>query len=154
MFGKSGDEFGAFATRSMEYGRMRRNVRGIAGLLLCVTPLGARAQSPGIRPQTSPFPRPAVSPYLNMARGGSPALNYYNLVRPQQDTQTAILQLQQQSRATTQLIQTPPDAILTTGHPSRFLNYSHYFYSNLGAQGPLNMKATTPLPYPLPTQHH
>lgn len=35
-----------------------------------------------------PFDRPAVSPYLNLfrnGRGGNPILNYYGLVRPQQE---------------------------------------------------------------------
>jgi protein involved in polysaccharide export with SLBB domain len=44
-------------------------------------------------------PRPALSPYLNLLRtGSSPVVNYYGLVRPQQQTQNALQALQYQSQ--------------------------------------------------------
>jgi hypothetical protein len=129
---------------------MMRNTCGKVVLLLCLTPLWSVAQSPVLRPQTSPFSQPAVSPYLNLSRGGNPALNYYNLVRPQQETQAAIQHLQQ-GQLTTTAAQASTEAVLTTGHSARFMNYSHYFYSNLGTQGALNNRPTTQMPYPLPS---
>jgi hypothetical protein len=67
------------------------------GAVLALSAGAARAQfgyySP---PQTSPFPRAPISPYLNLARGGNPAINYYGLVRPQVEFQQSIFGLQQQ----------------------------------------------------------
>src|SRR5947209_18280472 len=55
----------------------------LASLALSAFPAAgsARAQG-GTPPRPVPTPRPTVSPYLNLARPGTPALNYYNLVRP------------------------------------------------------------------------
>ena len=60
------------------------------------------AQGPYVRPRQAdnPYARPTVSPYLNLLRpGASPAINYYGLVRPQQQFQSDIGQLDQQSSA-------------------------------------------------------
>jgi len=99
-----------------------------------LAPCQTCAQEPPSRPATSPIARPAVSPYLNMFRGGSPAINYYGIVRPQQDTSAALQRLQQQV-APAPLPVAPSDALLTTGHATRFMNYSHYFNNGLGSQG-------------------
>jgi hypothetical protein len=76
---------------------------------------------------------PPVSPYLNLFRQGSPtSINYYDLVRPQFQTQTSLLALQGQVNTLgtqvasgTQAAGAFPD----TGHPVQFFNYSHYFSS-------------------------
>ncbi|HZY88235.1 MAG TPA: hypothetical protein VFE78_25590 [Gemmataceae bacterium] len=88
-------------------------------------------------PQTSPFPRAPISPYLNLARGGNPAINYYGLVRPQQEFQQSIWGLQRQvSGLGQQALQgEAARSSETTGHPTRFLNYSHYFMSQGGGAG-------------------
>lgn len=90
--------------------------------------------------------RPAVSPYLNMLRGGSsPALNYYNLVRPQVDQyrgfQTQgyeIGRLNQEVAEQGKSIKAlRPDApVRATGHPSLFFDYTHYFPGS--PRGPVN----------------
>jgi len=95
------------------------------GVLACVAVSPAHAQ---FQPQTNPAGRPAVSPFLNLLRGGNPAVNYYGLVRPQLQTQATLQQLQQQL-ALNQLglntAENQPD--LTTGHAARFGNFSHYY---------------------------
>src|SRR5260370_12815663 len=105
----------------------------------------ARAQFGYQRPQTSPNPRPAVSPYLNLLRSGDPAVNYNTLVRPQIEQPRAIQQLQievqQQDQAMLgQRFAVPagvnPSAVLPfTGHPTQFMNYSHYFTTAATRQG-------------------
>ena len=89
------------------------------GLLSLLGPQAARAQfyTP---PATNPFQRPVVSPYLNLRLGGNPAINYYGLVRPQEQTAATLLQLQQQV-ATGQAVLANEVAATqpTTGHPTR-----------------------------------
>src|SRR5262249_23409118 len=70
-------------------GRTMTQLRWVILLLigggLALDVKAARAQFPYQSPQTSPFNRPAISPYLNLFRpGGSVSNNYFNLVRPQQ----------------------------------------------------------------------
>ena len=92
-----------------------------------------RAQAPPPRPII--MQRPTVSPYLNLARGGSPGLNYYNLVRPQTEFRDAVQRLQQE-QATNQQNISGLDAALTmpgTGHATRFMDYSRYFMSQGGS---------------------
>src|SRR4051812_20971970 len=58
----------------------------------------AQAQSfqLGGRSQSLTRPRPTVSPFLNLGRGGSnAAVDYYGLVRPQMDANRSIGDLQQ-----------------------------------------------------------
>jgi len=80
--------------------------------------------------------RPALSPYYNLTRReGGTGVNYYTMVRPQIEAaersrlqQRQIQQLQGQvSRPGNQA-----GAGGTTGHPSYFMNLSH-FYPGLGA---------------------
>ncbi len=75
-------------------------------------------------------PRSGLSPYLNLARGGLPAVNYYGLVAPQIQTQQALTQLQfdvQQGLRTPQLGQQQQLQPLTTGHAATYFNLSHYY---------------------------
>ncbi len=67
-------------------------------LTLLATAAAGRAQSPGQYPAQGQYPQPSVpgtagvpmpsgyrpplSPYLNLLRGGDPAINYYYAVRP------------------------------------------------------------------------
>src|SRR5262245_33245992 len=76
---------------------------GMLALLAAPCP----AQPPGFAPGSigqPPFTsRPTVSPYLNLLRrGGSPALNYYTLVRPQNQFYQSLQQLQQDVGANAQ----------------------------------------------------
>lgn len=102
----------------------------------------AVAQGPYVRPQPfNPYRRPTISPYLNLARGGSPAINYYGLVRPQIQTQAALNQVQQQLLdQQTQLNQQQyglTSGVPITGRPAGFMNHYGYFqnWQNRGAGG-------------------
>jgi hypothetical protein len=97
----------------------------------------ARAQFGYSRPPTSPFNQPAVSPYMNLTRGGSPGVNYNTLVRPQIDTSRALQQLQSQVSQDQQALMgqlggapagfDASAALPLTGHPVQFMNYAHYY---------------------------
>lgn len=93
-----------------------------------VNPLPAQPPVPGGLGGTRP---PALSPYLNLARqGGSPGLNYYGLVRPQQQFQQSVLDLRGAVNANQQIIgnfQNDPNGLSPTGHGSGFMNYNSYF---------------------------
>jgi hypothetical protein len=68
---------------------MRRFLFAAVVLLSSLAYLGAgpaRAQYP--------YERPPLSPYLNLARPGNPAFNYYGLVRPAEDYNRTVNQLQ------------------------------------------------------------
>jgi hypothetical protein len=92
----------------------------------------------------APSGSPIISPYLNLNRAGAPpAINYYNLVRPQFQYGAAINTLEQQvqaSRVAATAAET--QAVPTTGHPVSFLNYRRYFL-NTGASSPFqNVQAS------------
>jgi len=77
--------------------------------------------------------RPTVSPYLNLLNNPAGFSNYQTQVRPFIDQQQAtarqgasISQLQRQVRDVRSLA-SRRDNIRTTGHATRFLNYSHYY---------------------------
>ena len=95
----------------------------------------AQAQAPYNRPATVPNPyyQQPYSPYLNLFRqGGSVAGNYYGLVRPQQQFQAGISQLQQQNMGLAQSIARAEEfqGYVVTGNRGQFLNYSRYFLNN------------------------
>ncbi|MHB1425963.1 MAG: hypothetical protein ACYC3I_22595 [Gemmataceae bacterium] len=81
----------------------------------------------------------AVSPYLNLMRPGSlPAINYYDLVRPQMQFQNAISSLQMNQAAMIQGVTASgvrADALVMTGHPVIFGNYTRYFPGGIGSGG-------------------
>jgi hypothetical protein len=113
----------------------------LIGCMVGVFPLLAAPAAWGqvyFRPVTNPYGAPTVSPYLNLFRGGAPAgLNYYNLVRPQIDTAASIYQLQQNPYVRSGVsLATDPYAGAVTGHPTRFFNYSHYFFNPGGGATP------------------
>ncbi len=84
------------------------------------------------------YNRPTVSPYLNLLNQQSTtgAPNYFTQVRPlleqreQARRQTgALQQLQRQVTNVRQDLnrRTGPNAARVTGHPTRFMTYSHYY---------------------------
>ncbi len=95
----------------------------------------------------SPFNQPRVSPYLNLLRqGASPGINYYDLVRPQQNFQAGIVGLQQQNQLNQALITGVLTGgigaggnvgVLTTGQSFGFQNHLVYFQNQnrFGAGG-------------------
>jgi len=91
----------------------------------------ANAQPPGA-------PRGPYSPYLNLARPGNPAINYYGLVRPEQEFRSGIAGLRNQVGALNQEVNAMrpgATAPLQTGHPVAFMNYSHYYSGFRGRAG-------------------
>jgi hypothetical protein len=100
---------------------------------LAVIALGMSASASDARAQ-SPLgaPPPPYSPYLNLLRPGTnPALNYYGLVRPQQDSARSMHAIQGQLLNTQQSIADQASGDLATGHPTYFMNYGGYFM-NMG----------------------
>ena len=92
--------------------------------LLLLTALEGRAQALGQPPPSTP----PFSPYLNLLRRGNPAVNYYGLVRPEQQFRQSIGQLQQNVQGLDATVAEGQSASsLTTGHPTQFQNTSHFF---------------------------
>lgn len=87
-------------------------------------------------------PRPAFSPYLNLVRpGGSPTLNYYGLVRPEQQFRQSIQNLQTTVAGNQQALgnlQNDVNGVPGTGHPTQFLNYGGYFLNSGSFGGTAN----------------
>jgi hypothetical protein len=95
------------------------------------------------RPKTNNYP--AFSPYLNLNRGGDPAVNYFGIVRPQMETNRAFQQIEQGTFGADPRFPVgaggadgnpipgmnnyyPNQAAgLNTGHPATFFYYSHYY---------------------------
>jgi len=73
--------------------------------------------------------QPVVSPWLNMANGGSAALNYFNGVVPQRQFNNQINTLQAGLAANQQaLLGLSAAAPLgVTGHPVQFMSFQQYF---------------------------
>lgn len=104
------------------------------------------------QPQLGAPPRPAFSPYLNLARqGGSPALNYYGLVRPEVQARQSIQNLQGAVAANQQALGDVQNGVLEvseTGHQTMFLNQGSYFLNGGrgttggGGQGSLGRNTT------------
>jgi hypothetical protein len=85
----------------------------------------AAAQAQYIRPAN----QPRVSPYLNLLRGGSTfGNNYYNLVRPDLEFRSSIVQLQTQTQTQQQdIVGLETARVPTTGHAFGFQNQMGYF---------------------------
>lgn len=99
----------------------------LAVVLLCASTSSVCAQGAG---------GPSISPYLNLARGGNTAINYFGIVRPQFEfrafeaqQQGAMQQLGRQVQGVTGG-RTPGG---TTAPGGYFMNYSHYYPSQSGA---------------------
>jgi hypothetical protein len=110
-----------------------KRLMGTAGLLLLLA--GGQAEAQILTRPLNPYTRPPVSPYLNLIRGGNPAINYYGLVRPELDSIAAMQQLGQQAYAPLPPV-VPTASVVATGHPAVFMNFSHYYYQNLGQTTP------------------
>ena len=95
-------------------------------------------------------PPPGYSPYLNLARPGSPGMNYYGLVRPQVEFRKDVQSLQRNTtRLQTDLNQMGGD--LATGHAAGFMYFGGY-YPGLGRGGlPARSLPDTRPPAPAPT---
>jgi hypothetical protein len=120
----------------------------LAGLVLVESTASAQPM-PFIRQSPNPYYTPPLSPYLNMLRGGNPAVNYYLGVVPEFRQRTLNAQqaqyMNQQARTgmeeepeMTDLLPTLP----STGHGTQFMNASPYFALNpyLGQNMPSNTR--------------
>ena len=76
-------------------------------------------------------PPPGYSPYLNLARPGSPGMNYYGLVRPQVEFRNDLQQLQRTTTTLQSGVSQFMSGDLATGHPAAFMYFGGY-YSGLG----------------------
>jgi hypothetical protein len=101
----------------------------------------------------SPYARPpVVSPFLNLNRGGDPAINYYGLVRQQIAVNRALQRFGTDINFLEASSLAGPE-LLETGHPSffgnqypYFMNQSVYFMNNAtGGKSPANKTGTQAL---------
>jgi hypothetical protein len=111
-------------------------------LVMGVRPAAAQPQFP------SPT-QPAVSPYLNLLRqGNSPGVNYYGLVRPQQEFRNSYQRLQQDfNTQQTQPIPFGPEdtsGLPPTGHAAQFNTQGRYFMTGGALGGATNAANATP----------
>jgi hypothetical protein len=107
-----------------------------AALILTLAVAGsARAQFIDVNRQAAP-PRPALSPFLNMLRGGNPAANYYLGVLPEQDRRAfqndvrSSLGAVDFTRPVTPVPETVDDlipALPQTGHAVGFQFYGNFY---------------------------
>jgi hypothetical protein len=103
---------------------------------VCLGGSVALAQMP-IGGYTPPIQQqPVLPPILNLNRPGTnPAINYYGLVKPQQQTQQQLQNLQYNQNqlmsaagsAALTLPANEPVPLSTTGHPVFYFDYSKYF---------------------------
>lgn len=105
-----------------------------AAMIVLLAQRQSSAQQGGI---STPYnPRPTVSPYLNLLQGGGNAVNlpqYQTLVRPFLDQQV----INNRNAFNSQSLQRQVNSIQgqvsrgdggrATGHPTRYMNYSHYY---------------------------
>jgi hypothetical protein len=116
-------------------------IASLAVLGLWATITSGRAWAQPILPYSNPYARPTVSPYLNLLRpGGTPAINYYGLVRPQFEFRATAQALQGQINQERQILNSETAApgsdypLPPTGHGARFMSYAGYF-GNPGGLG-------------------
>jgi hypothetical protein len=108
----------------------------LVGMAAWVSPVLAQPSPFGPAPfGQAPFGRPAVSPYINLARPGTnPAIEYYGIVRPQLGFYNTVQGLQQDVYGNQQAIiatgfglgqgqMLPP----TTGVPANFMTQNRFF---------------------------
>jgi hypothetical protein len=121
---------------------VKGSVAVLTGLLLACAATPAWAQVPRYPAMSNqPYSQPVVSPYLNLARGGNPAINYFGLVRPQIQAQENYLQLRQDLAQAAQVNQMEGAAIagaittLTTGNQVTFGNHYAWYQTVNGRFG-------------------
>jgi hypothetical protein len=101
----------------------------LANLFLCASVSFAQG--------VNPAPPSNSLNYLNLTRGGNPAVNYYGIVRPNLQNQNAWLSAQQQLSNLSQSNSSSNQqegGIRPTGVGATFMNYGHY-YPRLGGGG-------------------
>ncbi len=108
-----------------------------AVVLVVLGAAGVASAQPPPAPAGPAPQRPTFSPYLNLLRANnSTTLNYYGLVRPEQQFRQSIGTLQGAVNANQQAIgemqANPAGGPAVTGHPVYFLNTGGYFQNTVG----------------------
>jgi hypothetical protein len=113
-----------------------RTAVAMASLFLLVEFAQAQPQ-PYVRQNTNPYYTPPLSPWLNMLRGGNPAVNYYLGVIPEAQQRT--LNAQFSTQMLNQRLGAEPEVpemeellptLPGTWHGTQFMNASPYFALN------------------------
>lgn len=114
---------------------VRKALLGVAALLMLAAVSSAQP-APYVRQSTNPYYTPPLSPYLNMLRGGNPAVNYYLGVVPEFQQRTLNAQYGAQLQNMNQRMAESPElpemdellpTLPATGHGTQFMNASPYF---------------------------
>ena len=121
--------------------RLARHVAVIIGWALFAAVCQAQAFG------QAPY-RPGLSPYLNLNRGGNPAINYYGLVRPQIAAQQAFQTIGSNIVTLENSLNLPSQ----TGIRSSFMTHNRYFMNN--GSGGVNKTATAAPPTATPRSAH
>jgi hypothetical protein len=114
---------------------MRMRLLLVAALMSVAQTTMAQSVFRANPPVVAPYSRPALSPYLNLLRGGDPAANYYLGVlteydrRFQQSRIPVVAEMPRldpfvDDRADMDL---PDKRLPPTGHPSGFMIYNSYY---------------------------
>ena len=118
----------------------RHHVAGLAALGFLAVFGASAAPAQGIYPYNRPTytppygSQPALSPYLNLLRGGNPAANFFLGTLPEEERRTHYTQLRTAiQEVDAQRAANPNDAadiskpLNETGHPTVFGYYSSYY---------------------------
>jgi hypothetical protein len=126
----------------------------LIALIICGANVQAQPPRPGgFAPPPPPggayYSRPpAFSPYLNLLRGGgSSALNYYGLVRPEMQFRQSIQNLSGDVATNQQMVDSLGAQMIgqsATGHPTQFMNLGGYFMNSGGGMGASILGAGNP----------
>jgi hypothetical protein len=109
---------------------MRRPVKFCLPAALVVFSAAVASAQPC--PQAGPVSRPSLSPYLNLVnRGNNPALNYFGIVRPQQQAQQRN-QLSQQYTQTTNALQNSVNSLAEGADPNVRFTRNVAVFNNTG----------------------
>lgn len=112
-------------------------MRSTSLTVLILLAMAGNAQAQG----AVPSPPSSAFNWLNLQRqGNSTAANYYQLVRPYNQTQNALMNLQQDysnlNRSVTESSNTGAnDGIRVTGHAATYMNYGRYYPNARGSMG-------------------
>lgn len=132
---------------------MRVRIGMLVLLLFAFCAAPALAQYPGSSPYFRPGygyqPAPTISPYLDIVRGGNPAINYYLGTRPEFERRAnaqrfgaAIDELEQRRNMPLADLDEDFPSVGPTGHVAQFANFTPYF--NMGNAAGQRYRPNTP----------
>jgi len=123
---------------------MKRRIAPLAVIVAAFIADQVRSQPPP--PLSDTARRPVYSPYLNLTRqGGSPAQNYYGLVRPELEFRNNFTQLRRDTQALASDLASPtPGSELATGHATGYMTHLRFFGTNGAGRAPAQPAANIP----------